>query len=70
MSSDKTVKIRLTMSVSYIHNSSKSEVVDSGFTRAEWDDMTPDGRDKICDEIYDEFIWNYLDGGAEVIEEG
>ena len=58
---DEPVKIRVGMAVSYIHSSSREDVMDAPCTRAEWAAMTEEQRQRILDEVAQDYASNYLD---------
>lgn len=68
MSTEETVKIKANMSVSYAIGTDYDEEIDTGIPRAEWDAMDSGDREKACDAIYEEFVWNQIDGGWDVID--
>ncbi len=67
MSSTDTVKLKLNMSVHYAIGTDYDEVLDTNKTCSEWDAMTPQERTKVCDEIYEEWVWEQIDGGYDVV---
>jgi DUF971 family protein len=68
MSGEETVKIKANMSVHYAVNTDYDEVIDTGIPRAEWDQMDEEAQRKACDAIYEEFVWEQIDGGWDVID--
>ncbi|WP_068922145.1 DUF7167 family protein [Planobispora rosea] len=68
--SAETVKIRCNMSLHYAINTDYDEVIDTGIPRSEWAEMSAEEREKVCEEIYEEFVWAQIDGGWDVADGG
>lgn len=64
-----TVKIKVSMSVGYAIGTDYDEVIDTEISRAEWDAMTSEEREKFCEETYEEWVWQQIDGGWDVVEQ-
>lgn len=59
------VKIKMTLATTYV-GSKVTEVVE--IDREEWDEMSSQQQEKLCDELYQEFVCDNNYGGLEVIE--
>lgn len=69
MTSDETVKLRVTLAWSYTQ-SSMSEEWDTGITVEEWNDMTDEACEKEMDTAYEDTLTNQTMGGVSVITDG
>jgi hypothetical protein len=58
------IRIRWTLSIGLVNAQRKGEFE---IDREEWDPLTPDEREKLAYDLYQEEIVNYLDGGCEPV---
>lgn len=63
------VKIRVGMEVNYIAGSTQESVVETEFTRAEWDAMSEEEREKILEDWAETEVSNHVNAWAIVDDE-
>jgi hypothetical protein len=66
--SDDMIRIKTGVSMRAIHNSNREDTVE--VDRAEWEAMTPEGREKYLEDIAQDAIANEVEAWAYVDEEG
>jgi hypothetical protein len=59
--SEDNVKIVVGMSVNYAINTTNEDVVDTGYTRAEWDALDDESRDEEMRLYVEEHVSSHLD---------
>lgn len=64
-----TVKLNVGIQVGYIANSTREYEVDTKIPRSEWDAMTEDERDKICEEYAQGEIDDTVSAWANPVED-
>lgn len=69
MGSESTVKLNVGMQVGYIANSTRECEVDTGIPRSEWDAMTQEKRDEICNEYAQGEVDDAVSAWAEPIDD-
>lgn len=67
MSDGETIKLNVNLGIG-ISNAEQTGVIDSGISRARWEAMTDEERDGSAREAWEEWIWDYVQGGWEVID--
>ncbi len=70
MSSEETVKLEVTLGLSYCYGSNRSEEWDTGITLEDWNEMSAEARQRKMVEAYQETLANYDNGGVRVVTEG
>jgi hypothetical protein len=65
---DDKIRIKTGVSMRAIHNSKQEDTVE--VDRAEWEAMTPEGREKYLDDLAQGTIANEVEAWAYVDEEG
>ncbi|MBG0828502.1 hypothetical protein HS041_12060 [Planomonospora sp. ID67723] len=68
MSSENTVKLRVSLGFSYAINSYREEVIDTEISEEDWSEMSEKEREQAGEEIYVDWRANYLDGSWDVAE--
>ncbi|MEU4410718.1 hypothetical protein AB0F88_39960 [Streptosporangium sp. NPDC023963] len=68
MSDEETIKLNVSLGLSYNASSSRREVIDTGITVEEWEEMSPEEQEKAGDEAYEDWQNNYLDGSWDVAD--
>jgi hypothetical protein len=68
-SKEKTVKLNVGMQVGYIANSTREDVIDTKIPRSEWEAMTPEEQNKVCEEYAQGAIDDTVSAWAEPIDD-
>lgn len=68
MSDEDTVKLTVSLGVTYAVNSYRTEEIDTGTSPEEWAEMSEEQREALGEELYQEWRSNYLDGSWIVAE--
>lgn len=68
MSNDETIKLKVDLSIG-LSNARQEDVIDSGILKADWDAMTEEKRDDAAREAWEEWAWEYIEGGWDVADD-
>lgn len=68
MSTEPTIKIKVSLGIG-LSNAEQSDVIDTGIPLSEWNALTKEEQDKRIHEEWEEWAWEYIDGGASVVED-
>ncbi|TMS00145.1 DUF7167 family protein [Nonomuraea basaltis] len=68
MSDGETIQLKVDLSIG-LANAKQEDVIDSGILKADWDAMTAEKRDEAAREVWEEWAWEYIEGGWDVVEE-
>jgi hypothetical protein len=68
MSDEETIKLAVTLGLSYNASSFRQEVIDTGITVEDWEEMTAEQQENVGEETYQERRSNYLDGSWDVAD--
>lgn len=68
MSDEETIKLKVDLGIG-LNNARQEAVIDSGIRKAYWDAMTQEKRDEAAREAWEEWIWEYVDGGWDVVDD-
>lgn len=69
MATEETVKLNVGIQVGYIANSTSEYEVDTKIPRSEWDAMTEEEQDKICEEYAHGRIDDTVSAWAEPVDD-
>lgn len=67
--SEPTVELNVGMQINYIANSTREYVIDTRIPRSEWNAMTQEERDKVCEECAQDEIDNQVTAWAVPVED-
>lgn len=66
MSDEPTIRLKVDLSIG-LSNAKQEDVIDSGIPKADWDAMTEEKRAEAAREAWEEWIWEYVEGGWDVV---
>lgn len=66
MTDEETIKLSVSLGVTYDSQSYRSDVIDTGIAVEDWEAMSSDEQEKAGQDAYDDWAGNYLDGGWSV----
>ncbi|MFI6594944.1 hypothetical protein ACIBHX_01780 [Nonomuraea sp. NPDC050536] len=67
MSDEETIKLSVSLSIG-IANCEQADIIDTGIPVAEWNSWTDEKRSEATHKHWEEWIWEYIDGGASVAD--
>jgi len=67
MSDETRVRFKVSVNIGLVGE--RSDVIDSGFTQRDWAAMTSKQREEAAHRAWEDWIWEYIDGGVEVVDE-
>lgn len=67
MDAEETVKLKVTLGIG-LANAQQEDEIDTGILVSEWEALTEEERQERGQAAWREWIWEYIDGGWDVVE--
>lgn len=67
MSDEETIQLKVDLSIG-LANANQEDIIDSGIRKADWDAMTGEKRDEAARAAWEEWAWEYIEGGWDVVD--